>query len=132
MQKLISKRLLGLVLGAAFVLTAFFGVHLTMKDMNGQMQNCPLLGHMESVCTMNVTEHVNAWRQLLTANPQPNKLLLIIFAVASLLFGVFVFNFNFFLPTNSLQFVRNKSGPPAYASHFLIRAFSNGTARKRE
>ena len=125
MQKLIVKRFLGVVLGAAFVLTAFFGVHLTMKqDMKGQMQNCPLLGRMESVCPMTVTEHINAWQQLLTATFQSNKLLLMDFALVAL-FGVLAFTFNF-------SFVRRGRAPPPYSEGFLLEAFSKGILRKRE
>jgi len=133
MQKLISKRSLGLILGAAFVLSAFFGVHLTMQnDMNGQMQDCPFMANMKSVCPMSITEHINAWQQLFTANPQSSKLLLAIFAAMSLLFGALAFKFGFAFPSSSFQLVRNKSGPPLYHSNFLIETFGNGIARKRE
>lgn len=132
MNKSISRKIIGGVLGIAFVISAFLGVHLTMQmDSKGVMQNCPLLGHTESVCTMTVTEHIAKWQQLFTFTLQSNKLLFAVLLLVAFAFVAFSFQFSLF---NQLQFqtFRSRAGPPEYSSGFLLRALGRGILRKRE
>lgn len=132
MKKKVAKKLIGVLLGTAFVIAAFFGAHLTMQmDSEGVMQNCPLLGHTETVCTMTVTEHMAKWQQLFTFTLQSNKLLFAVLLLVTFAFAAFSFQFS--LP-NQLRFqaVGIRAGPPDYSSSFLLRALGRGILRKRE
>ncbi len=132
MRKLMSKRLLGLVVVLAFVTAAFWGVHLTMQmDSHGAMQNCPLLGHMESVCTMTVTGHIAKWQQLFTATVQSSKFLFAALLLINFAFAAFSFQFSLLNQLN-FQTLRSRAGPSEYSSGFLLRAFGRGILRKRE
>lgn len=132
MRKLAPKRLLGLALGVTFVVSTFFGVHLIMNmDSQGAMQNCPLLGHAGTVCTMTVTEHIVKWQQLFIATVPSNKFLFEALLFISFVFVAFAFQFS---PFNQLSFqtFRNKAGPPEYSSGFLLQALGRGILRKKE
>lgn len=132
MRKLISKKIPGLVLGVVFVVAAFFGAHLTMQmDPQGVMQNCPLLGHVETVCTMKVTEHIAKWHQLFTATMSSNKFLFAVVLFMSFAFIVFSFRFSL-LHQLHFQTFKRRAGPPEYSSGFLLRALGRGILRKRE
>lgn len=131
-QKFTLKRLSGLVLGIAFTVTAFFGVHLAMNmDSQGVMQNCPLLGYNEKICTMTVTEHMTKWQQLFTATMPSVKSPLTALMLIAFSFLVFVFRFSL-INVLHFQITRSNSGPPGYSSGFLLQAFGRGVLRKRE
>lgn len=131
MEKIISKKLIGTILGISFVLAAFFGVHLSMQiDSKIMMPNCLLLGHTGIVCTMTITEHIAKWKQLFTFTIQSNRALF-----ATLLFVAFsflVFSSQFSFLHLRFQSFASRAGPPEYASGFLLRSFGRGILRKRE
>lgn len=132
MKKAATKKFIGGILGIAFVITAFFGVHLTMQmDSNGVMQDCPLRGHTETVCAMTVTEHIAKWQQLFTFTLQSNKLLFAGLLLVAFAFAVFLFQLSLF---DQLRFktVGIRAGPPDYSSSFILRALGRGILRKRE
>lgn len=132
MRKLASKRIFGLVLGIVFVMAAFFGAHLTMRmDPQGVMQNCPLLGHVETVCTMKATEHIAKWHQLFMATVPSSKFLFAAVFLMSFAFMVFSFQFSLFRQLH-FQTLKSRAEPPEYSSGFLFRALSRGMLRKRE
>lgn len=132
MNKSISRKMIGGVIGIAFVIAALFGAHLTMQmDSQEVMQNCPLLGHTESVCTMTATEHIAKWQQLFTATVKSSKFLFAALLLMS--FAFIAFSFQFPLPNQlNFQTFRSRAGPSEYSSGFLLRALSRGILRKRE
>lgn len=132
MPKFTTKRFLGIIVGVAFVLTAFFGAHLSMQeDMSGQMQNCPLAGQTQSVCVMSVVEHIRAWKQIFTATLESNKFLPTAFMLLAFVIAAFAFRFSL-IKTFDFQPFKSGQRPPEYDSNFLLKALSQGILRKRE
>lgn len=132
MKNTVAKRLIGLLLGTAFVIATFFGAHLMMRiDSNGVMQNCPLLGQTQTVCTMNVTEHTAKWQQMFTFTLQSNKLLFAVLVFIAFAFTAFLLQFSLSNPLH-FQAVGIKAGPPEYSQSFVLRALARGILRKRE
>lgn len=67
---------------SAFLLTFFLGAmffslfHLSMgMEMSGGMTGCPFASHEEVVCSMNLVDHIGAWKSVFLA-VSPTVLLL--------------------------------------------------------
>ena len=58
-NKLFAGTILTLLLG-----TMFFSLfHMSMgMDMSGTMTDCPFMSHEETICPMNLADHIGAWK----------------------------------------------------------------------
>lgn len=64
-----QKILIPLVL-SFFVFVSVFGVNAAMNhEENGQMGNCPFMGEMTAICSMNAVEHLSVWIQTFLTIP---------------------------------------------------------------
>ena len=76
-----KTKILSLLLLIFFLGTMFFSLfHMSMgMDMSDGMTNCPLMSHGESICPMNLADHMGAWKSaFLSASPT----LMLLFALA--------------------------------------------------
>lgn len=97
-------------------LGAMFGglFHMTMgMDMTGNMSGCPFMTHEETLCSMSVTEHLNAWQSAFTMTVPGFALLLSVLAAAVVLVAI---------APNLLQ--RELFAPPTIAKEIVERVYS--------
>lgn len=59
-----AGKILSLTLLVLFLGTMFFSLfHMSMgMDMSDGMSDCPFMSHEEVVCSMNLTDHIGAWK----------------------------------------------------------------------
>lgn len=59
-----AGKILSLTLLVLFIGTMFFSLfHMsTGMNMSGGMSDCPFMSHEEVVCSMNLTDHIGAWK----------------------------------------------------------------------
>lgn len=72
-MKLLATTILTFVLGTMFV--SLF--HMSHMDMHGGMVDCPFMHHQETICPMNLADHLGAWKGVFLAIA-PSVLLLLV------------------------------------------------------
>lgn len=77
--KILSFTLLTFFLG-----TMFFSLfHMSMgMDMSGGMTDCPFMAHEEVICSMNLADHIGAWKSVFLSTVPTFTLLLAVAGVA--------------------------------------------------
>jgi len=60
-SKLLSIFLITLFLGAMLLSLLHTSSHMKMSSESG-MENCPFMAHDSGLCSMNLTNHINAWK----------------------------------------------------------------------
>ena len=82
-MKSVSK-LLSFTLLVFFLGTMFFSLfHMSMgMDMSGGMNDCPFMSHEEVVCSMNLADHIGAWKSVFQSIAPAVTLLLAVAGIA--------------------------------------------------
>lgn len=82
----LGNKILAVLLLVLFMSTMFFSLfHLSMgMDMSAETSGCPFMSHEETICPMNLADHIGAWKDVfLSAVP---SLALFLFAATSVVF----------------------------------------------
>lgn len=124
-------KIIAAAIALSFITVAFLGYFTMKTGMDGKMQNCPLLGQSSEACPMTVAEHLSRWQQLFLATFQSNAISRLLLFLAAVAFAVL----KFLRPSRPLSvsirsFSQNR--PPPFESNYLLKAFTEGTIRKRE
>ena len=60
---------------ASFAFMSIFGMSMGMETKDGQMSSCPFMTGEDSMCQMNVTEHISRWQQIFLGIPSKTNFL---------------------------------------------------------
>lgn len=83
LRKKLSENLILFTL-ISFVFMSILGIGVGMEMKNGQMSFCPFTAGQETMCQMNITEHIAQWQQAFLGIPTKGD----IFTLVVLLFAV--------------------------------------------
>lgn len=101
-----------------YMFLAIFGIlameHLHQHSM-GAMNNCPFMVGQQSLCTMNFTEHIVSWQNLMTSTV--GKLILL---------AIPLFFASFFILLRPPNFARSRLYTKSYRESFISSLFSQG------
>lgn len=134
MRSTISK--LSISLGiAAFLIIGFWGLLSMHANEQGEMMHCPLMASSETMCPMNIAEHIMSWQQTFTLTKEGKSLL---FSLAILLALLAASTLSFFrhcradkpvLLKYRLYLIRHR--PDIKLFNYFLVAFSRGILHSR-
>ena len=128
MKSFSGKDILLFIVIGFFAFVSFFGLWLGMNTMpDGKMSNCPFMNNTDSLCSMNVMEHIRAWQSIFTAIPLKEKMSLA-FSLLSVLMLFLVPKFfdQLFKYLNLFYRERYRHLQKIFIPRPLEEAFSNG------
>ena len=110
-----------------FVGISVWGLGMSMMtDAQGHMSNCPLMNGSQSICTMNVFDHLANWQNLfVTVAPTAFNLSLILLISLTLILSAFVIYSPSIRENQSQSFSNFHAEFSAFFNPLRI-AFSNG------
>ena len=131
MSLLRSKNIIALGL-IAFLVMSFWSLLSMSMGMDGHMTNCPFMNGSSSLCQMNVSEHLNQWKQSFSMIREKN--LLSLFFLLAIIFAVTLILNNKTDDKIAYQRFRGhlyKYKPEIKLFDFLLVAFSDGIIRSK-